>query len=358
MSFFSFFQRKSPISGLDQYDLSPNEINSLRQFVQLAGDHELFRVNPRYLAEKLDWREERTLDVLTMLVAEKLWGLEWEAYCPACGNLLQRTEEFSELESHHQCENCYEESEIRLDEEITPRASIRENTRRLRPHRRDDPDFRTNVDDELGRLPALQLINRNLFREMLGTQVLPPDHSLGVQHLAVFLSDLKGSTAMYQKLGDAAAYQLVREHFDVIFSAVERHGGSAVKTIGDGVMGTFFDNASALRGVVESVRGVSELNQQAGLSEDDRLRLKVGLHAGQCIVVTLNGRLDYFGSTVNIAARLSDLAQGDDIWLSKSVLEDPVARQIADELRCDREEMVSLRGIGEEVDVCRVRLKV
>ena len=199
MSIFSHFQRRSPINELGKYDVSTTEINRLQQYIEQAEDHKLFRVNPRYLADKLDWSEERTLDVLIMSVAEYLWGLEWEAYCPACGNLLQRTEEFAALEPHQQCKMCHEEADIRLDEEVTPRVSVHERIRRLHPTRRENPDFRAHIDEKFGRLPALHLINRTLFREMLGTQVLPPNTSLGVQHLAIFFSDLKASTAMYQK---------------------------------------------------------------------------------------------------------------------------------------------------------------
>jgi len=75
----------------------------------------------------------------------------------------------------------------------------------------------------------------------------------------VFFSDLKQSMQLYQRMGDAQAYTLVREHFDIIFAAVERYGGSAAKTIGDGVMGISFDSASAPKGVVDSVIGVYAL---------------------------------------------------------------------------------------------------
>ncbi len=356
MAFQKLFLRSAYQKCLQNYDLAHEDINHLAQFVQHAADHELFRVNPRFLAGRLGWSDAFTLDVLTMAVAENLWSLEWEVYCPACGHLMQRDAELGELAAQQQCEMCDAQADIHLDEEVTPRLSVRDSWQRLKVSQDDAQQFRAQVDAEYGRTPALHLINRPYFREKLGIQVLPPDHSLGVQHLAVFFSDLKASTRMYQKLGDAAAYHLVRQHFDVVFAAVERHGGSAVKTIGDGVMGTFFENAAALNGVIESVRGLAALNHHAGLTGEDCLRLKVGLHAGQCIVVTLNGRLDYFGSTVNIAARLSDQAEGNDIWLSKAVLEDSAARQIADALKCDRDGSITLRGIRDTIEVCRLQL--
>lgn len=356
MGLFSFLNRgKKSIQQLNKYDLHAEYLKGWETFIRNAKDHELYRINPRYLAEKLDWSEKQVLDVLTLSTAEELWVLEWESHCGACGNLVQSVSELSHLHSHQKCSACGGEGEIRLDREVSARASIDEGVRQLDRVRRDDPTFRERIDESLGRLPSLHLINRPLFRELLGEQVLPPNQSLGVQNLSIFFSDLKQSTRLYQHLGDARAYELVRAHFDIVFDAVERYGGSAVKTIGDGVMGTFFDSASALRGVSESMLGLDELNYTAGLSEEDYLRLKVGLHIGDCIVVTLNSRLDYFGSTVNIAARLSDLAQGGEVILSKKVLEEPEARDFAEQMKYDQEKFTTLRGVNQAIEVCRLR---
>ena len=356
MGLFSVFQRFPDISKqLQQYNLPVEEIQAWSGLMKNAKDRELFQINPRYLAEKLGWGESKILDFLTVSVAENIWDLEWDAYCEACGHLMQSTAELGQLYSHQECEMCGAQSDLALDRAVAARASIHPGVRRLNKNSRDDLDFRSQLDERYGKVPSLHLINRPLFREILGEQILPPNQSLGVQQLAIFFSDLKRSTMLYQRLGDVKAYELVREHFNLIFNIVERHGGAAIKTIGDGVMGTFFDSVSALRGVTESVRAIEALNQEAGLSEEDALHLKVGLHVGGCIVVTLNGRLDYFGSTVNIAARLSDLAQGGEVILSKAVLEDPEARELAEKLLCDQERETALRGVTQKVEICRIR---
>ncbi len=356
MKLFSFLNRpRSPLDSLKKYDLSSENLRSWGNLIRNADDRELYRVNPRYLAEKLGWTEPQLLDMLTLSTAERMWLLEWDLLCGACGNLVQSTAELSELHSPQKCQACGQEGEIHLDQELAARASIDAGVRKLNQRDRDDPDFREQIDEKFGRVPSLHLINRPLFRELLGEQVLPDNRSLGVQNLAVFFSDLKQSTRLYQHLGDARAYELVRAHFDIVFDAVERYGGSAVKTIGDGVMGTFFDSSSALRGVAESILNLEDLNQKAGLSEDDSLRLKVGLHTGACIVVTLNGRLDYFGSTVNIAARLSDMAQGGEILLSKRVLDDPNAQAFVENMNCDQEQLATLRGVLQALEICRLR---
>jgi class 3 adenylate cyclase len=356
MGLFSFLNRnQKSIQQLRKYDFPVKQLQGWDAFIRNADDRELYRVNPLYLAEKLGWSEQQVLDVLTLSTAEDLWSLEWDSHCGACGHLVQSATELSHLHSHQKCEACGSEGDIQLDREVIARASIDEGLRHLDRGRRDDPDFREQVDEKFGRLPSLHLINRPLFRDLLGEQVLPSNQSLGVQNLSIFFSDLKQSTQLYQRLGDARAYELVRAHFDIVFNAVARHGGSAVKTIGDGVMGTFFDSASALRGVAESVMGLNELNKEANLSGEDYLRLKVGLHTGACIVVTLNGRLDYFGSTVNIAARLSDMAQGGEVILSQKVLDDPDARAFAMQMKIDQEQFATLRGVTQAVEICRVR---
>jgi class 3 adenylate cyclase len=356
VNLFSFLNRKQKFTQqLEKYDIPPERLRNWAKFVENADDRELFRVNPLYLAEKLNWNEQHVLDMLTVSTAENLWNLAWDSHCEACGNLVQSAAELGDLQSHQKCQACGAEGDIQLDQAVIARASIDDGWRRLDRTHRDDPEFREQVDERLGRVPSLHLINRPLFRQVLGEQVLPPNQSLGVQNLAVFFSDLKKSTELYQRLGDARAYELVRAHFDIIFDAVDRYGGSAVKTIGDGVMGTFFDSASALKGVADSVTGLDALNQQAGLPEEDRLRLKVGLHTGACIVVTLNGRLDYFGSTVNIAARLSDMAQGGEVLLSKRVLDNPEAQALAKKMNCDQEQLATLRGVMQAVEICRMR---
>lgn len=341
---------------LKKYPQAARYWPALRDFVARARPHELHRINPLYLAERLRWGRNETLDVLTYAVAENLWHLHWEAYCPACGGLLQEDEHLGALHHHQVCRACGWEGEIALDRELAVEASVSERVRRLPLSTREDPDFRRKVQSRLGRLPALALVNRPLFRELLGAQTLPSDQSLGVESMVVFFSDLKGSTALYERLGDAQAYRLVREHFTVIFDAVEAEGGAAVKTIGDGVMGTFFEPQAALRGITAALRGLDEVNRREDLRGKDRLRLKVGVHMGACIVVTLNHRLDYFGTTVNVAARLSDLSRGAEVVVSEALLQDAAARRLARSLGEIQPMETTLRGLSRPITAYRLRV--
>jgi class 3 adenylate cyclase len=305
--------------------------------------------------EKLEIPLQQTLDLLTYASAEQLWYFEWQTNCPECSGEIQNVNQLQDVKEHVTCNLCLWEGEARLDREISVYATLNSRVRQLDKSLKDAPLFRDRQDARYGRVPALALINRPLFREIKGEQTLPDNGSLGVQHLAVFFSDLRGSTALYQRRGDIAAYRLVREHFTTIFNAVEQNGGSAVKTIGDGVMGTFFTNAAALHGIREMVTAMRELNQRMNLNSADRLQLKIGLHAGTCLVVTLNHRLDYFGSTINMAARLSALAEGDDLIVSASFLEDFEARKAVQDMGLLESMVTTLRGIRDPVQAYRLK---
>jgi class 3 adenylate cyclase len=152
-------------------------------------------------------------------------------------------------------------------------------------------------------------------------------------------TDLRGSTALYGRLGDARAYGLVREHFAYLAAAVRRHDGAIVKTIGDAVMAAFADPADAVRAALAVQRGIAGFNRASGWNA---ISIKLGLHAGPCIAVTLNDRLDYFGSTVNLAARLQGRSEGDDLVFSASLVEDPAVAPL-------------LAGLGLEAETAQVK---
>ena len=136
--------------------------------------------------------------------------------------------------------------------------------------------------------------------------------------MAVLFTDLRHSTRLYRQIGDAPAFGLVIDPFAVLRGAVEAEGGAVVKTIGDAVMAAFRRPVAALRAVLaaQSALAVPQGGGRPPL-------LQAGIHYGPCIAVTLNERLDYFGSTVNIAARLEALSSGSDVVISGAVRDDP-----------------------------------
>jgi class 3 adenylate cyclase len=157
------------------------------------------------------------------------------------------------------------------------------------------------------------------FRDLFSSEVLAPGQQHAIRHIALVFSDLKGSTRLYEGIGDAAAYSRVNRHFEFIKQAVVDRGGTVVKTLGDGVMSAFGQLDDALTAAIAIQRQVTPWCEEQHI--EPPLVLKLGVHAGPVIAMTANERLDYFGRTVNIAARLGDQARGGDVVLQREVFE-------------------------------------
>ena len=191
---------------------------------------------------------------------------------------------------------------------------------------------------------AAEVTALQMFRDLFAAEALRPGEQISVGTLTILFTDLRHSTQLYREIGDATAFGRVMSHFDVVKKAIARHDGAVVKTIGDAVMAVFRSAADGLHAMLEVQRELAE-------PEDGRmpLTLKAGLNTGPCIAVTLNDRLDYFGSTVNIAARLEGLSSGSDVVISGSVYEDAKVRELIDSHGFSAVEFdMSLKGFDEE----------
>ena len=188
------------------------------------------------------------------------------------------------------------------------------------------------------------------FRRLCPEQLLRPGDDVEIGRVAIVFTDLQGSTKMYEQLGDATAYHLVRDHFAFLSERVQRHNGFVVKTVGDAVMAAFHDPADAVRAVLSIQDEVASFN---GGRSDGGIVLKLGLHLGPCIAVTAGDVLDYFGSVVNTASRLEHQCRGGEVIISAAVLADPEARE-ALAGRALSEDAATLRGLSEPVRFARV----
>ncbi|MBK9973449.1 MAG: adenylate/guanylate cyclase domain-containing protein [Planctomycetes bacterium] len=166
-------------------------------------------------------------------------------------------------------------------------------------------------------LSAGELVADQRFRDLFSNEVLAPGIKLAVESTTILFTDLVGSTAMYNDLGDARAFSLVNTHFEVLHALVEKHQGAIVKTIGDAIMAVFTKPENALRAAHELHQQVDKYVREKG--HERGCELKIGLHEGPCIAVTLNEKLDYFGTTVNLAARVQHMSQGGDIMVTQNL---------------------------------------
>jgi class 3 adenylate cyclase len=162
---------------------------------------------------------------------------------------------------------------------------------------------------------AADVTTLQVFRDLFSSEVLRPGEEISVGATTLMFTDLRNSTKLYREIGDAPAFGRVREHFEILEQAVAAEGGSIVKTMGDAIMAAF-------RSPVSAVRAIWTVQKQITARGDPLLSLKVGIHHGPCIVVNLNDRLDYFGSTVNIAARLPNFSTGGEVIFSEPIHND------------------------------------
>lgn len=201
-------------------------------------------------------------------------------------------------------------------------------------------------------LTAKRLLTNQTFRDIYRTETLDIDQRLKITSLTFLFTDLKGSTELYERVGDLVAYDLVREHFRVLNEIVASEAGAVVKTIGDAVMATFPDPEHAIAAALKMREAMRSLNEQHG--QEDML-LKIGIHEGPCLAVTLNDRQDYFGQTVNIASRVQGLAMSRSIYATGSVVENPEALELIETkgLRPTLQK-TTLRGINDEFAVYEI----
>ena len=212
------------------------------------------------------------------------------------------------------------------------------------------------LHDLLGRrrpfLTAKRLLTNQTFRDIYRTDTLDVDQRLKITSLTFLFTDLKGSTALYERVGDLVAYDLVRQHFRVLHEVVAAEAGAVVKTIGDAVMATFPTPDRALAAALRMREEMARINSERN-NED--LLLKIGIHEGPCLAVTLNDHQDYFGQTVNMAARVQGLASSRAIIVTKAVVDDPNAAKILEKSGLHPTmQHAALRGIGEETTVYEI----
>jgi adenylate cyclase len=191
------------------------------------------------------------------------------------------------------------------------------------------------------------------FRELFSSEVLTPGVQVGVEHVAILFSDLLDSTALYEAVGDGPAYGRVRRHFDYLIRWIGANSGGVVKTIGDAVMAVFASREQAVKAALDIQKHVSELN--ASLDADQAFAIKLGIHCGATIAINSNDRMDYFGRTVNLAARLQKHSRGGDIVMTTECAQQEKVRAILAEYAAVTESFpATLKGVKGRIRVARV----
>ena len=201
-------------------------------------------------------------------------------------------------------------------------------------------------------LTAKRMLTNQTFRDVYKADNLNIDQRLKITSLTFLFTDLKGSTALYERVGDLAAFDLVRAHFHALLEIISSEKGAVVKTIGDAVMATFIRPEHALAAGLRMRAAMTALNAVRG-TED--LIVKIGIHEGPCLAVMLNERQDYFGQTVNIAARVQSLSTSQEIHITGPIIDSPAVATILErEAIKPIQKQAALRGIADKIVVYEI----
>lgn len=188
------------------------------------------------------------------------------------------------------------------------------------------------------------------FRDLFSSEVLAGGLELSIQSMTVLFTDLVGSTAMYSRSGDAPAFRVVNDHFDQMRAVIAQYDGAIVKTIGDAVMAVFRDSGNCLEAALRLPAAVGMVQCEGG-----PLRLRVGFHSGPCIAMRANDRLDYFGTTVNLASRLEHAASGGEVAFTATTATFPHMQAVLRKYSLrPASERLDIKGFSEPIGVQRV----
>src|SRR5580692_3338866 len=212
------------------------------------------------------------------------------------------------------------------------------------------------LDDLLKRrkpiLTAKRLLTNQTFRDIYRTETLAIGQRLKILSLTFLFSDLKDSTQLYERVGDLVAFDLVNEHFRLLQEIIASERGAVVKTIGDAVMATFETPDRAIAAAIRMREAMSDLGAERA---HQSLHLKMGIHEGSCLAVTLNDQQDYFGQTVNIASRVQGLAASRSIVVTEPVVENAQASALLENSGLKPTlRRATLSGIADEMSIYEI----
>lgn len=202
-------------------------------------------------------------------------------------------------------------------------------------------------------LTAREATTFQLFRDLFASDVLSVDQQISVGQLTILFTDLKGSTKLYEAIGDGPAYSNVKKHFDFLMNHIQENEGAIVKTIGDSVMAVFTEESNAFNAALAIQNNITLLNENL----TQPVQVRIGFHTGSVIAVNANEILDYFGRTVNLAARIQQESIGNDIVLSeivyKNLLKQKEYKDLASNVQVESFTR-QLQGLNSETQLIRV----
>ncbi len=317
-------------------NINPELVAKFRQFCLRATKKELASIDVKVLSQKWDASKREVIGLFLHAAKAGILSFDYIVQCDHCkgrGNAPG----LKEIRSEMVCAGCKMHTHPGMDNTV---------------------EIRFKLNPDLARLPAvtgaglkaIEVVNTDEFRTLFETERPLPGEHLPVSELALLFTDLSGSTATYERLGDGKAYRIVREHFVILFDLVKKHNGGVIKTIGDSVMATFLNPADAVACALETRQAFERFNKRKDVQ--GAANLKMGAHSGPCLAVTLNQRLDFFGSTVNKASRIQGVAKKNEICISSELAEK--TRSVFAGRKAEKSKLL-LKGIAKPVEIISIR---
>lgn len=318
-----------------RYKENQKAADRITAFLLNVSDRFLFHIPLYEIAKTFNMRREEVLNIFIQGVYDGVFILEWIYHCPICGNVAFEAPSLHHASAQNFCTACNKIFDNTLDDNIEVCFSIHPRLKVL------DPAFKAQYMADIGRnihngkfrtwehpqvLRGVDIIQNNLYRTLMSSELLIGGQSLLLTHTTVLFTDLKASTKLYLEKGDAKAFILVKEYARIFFDLIESYHGVPVKTMGDSIMAVFSNPCRAFEAALKAQQILLKYTQ--GKTEAERLEIKMGLHTGSALLVTLNNRLDYFGLTVNLAAHIHRTARANEIVISQELYNNTAIKRL------------------------------
>lgn len=347
-----------------KYTQNQTEADTISTVLNNLPDEKLFHIDVYGLAKNVAISKTTVLNIFIQGVYDGIFMIDWIYHCPICGGAAHETLFIHEAVSENYCPACKKSFTNILDNNIEVFFSIHPNIKKL-PQSLKENYLKTIENDvnagnyltwkKNNAIKGIDVIQNNVYRDLLGSDVLISDQSLQIMKSAILFTDIKGSTRMYSELGDAKAFGLVRDHFKILFDAIKNFDGVPVKTIGDAVMGVFINPVNAVNAALEAQKKL--IAHYKNKPDNEKIEVKIGIHSGTALVVTLNNRLDYFGTTVNTAARIQNAARPNEVVISKELFDDTqIKHSIAAVTNTVQRQHITFKGILNESVIYHIKV--
>ena len=306
--------------------VNQKEADKIAAFLTNVSDRLLFHIPLYEIGKAFGISRAKILDIFSQGGYDGVFILEWIYHCPTCGHIAYEAPSLHQASSQNFCTVCNKVFNNTLDTNIEVCFSIHPRLKML------DPTFKMNYIADIGKnirsgkyrtwdtpdaVRDVEIIQNNLYRELMRSEVLVGDQTLRLQNATILFAVLTNSTKLYASLGDKKTFVLIKKYVRIIFDTIAKCGGVPVKTIGGVVMGTFIDPDKAFRTAVKALRQLAKYSKNKPVGE--QLEIKIGLHSGPVLMVTLNNLLDYIGLTVNSTLDITYTALPNEIVISEAL---------------------------------------